>query len=113
MDPSDEFKEAEEPEDLATPGRSTLSVSKMEVITSPASKKYTFHYEFSESKLHLYGPFDKSLFEILEINGDGHAVFLFYKENYYLLDEDQHTVTPLAPIREGSLLKKLREYQGR
>lgn len=113
VDPSAEFKEAEEPADLTTAGRSTLSVSKMEVITSPGSKKYTFHYEFSEGKLHLYGPFDKSLFEILEINGDGHAVFLFYKENYYLLDEDQRTVTPLAPIREGSLLKKLREYQGR
>jgi hypothetical protein len=113
VDPSDEFKEAEEPADKAAPGRSELSVSKMEVVTSAASKKYTFHYEFSEGKLHLYGPFDKSLYEILEINGDGHAVFLFYKENYYLLDESQHTVAPLTPIREGTLLKKLREYQGR
>ncbi len=112
VDPSEEFKETEEPAE-ETPSRSALTISKMEVVTSPTSKKYTFHYEFAEGKLHLYGPFDRSLYEILEINGDGHAVFLFYKENYYLLDETQHSVTPLAPIRDGALLKKLKEYQGR
>jgi len=90
-----------------------LTVSKLEVITEAVDKKYPFHYMFAEGKLHLFGPFDRNLYEILEINGESHAVFLFYRENYYLLDEAKTAITPLAPIRDGQLLKKLREYRSR
>lgn len=90
-----------------------LTVSKLEVVTQAGDKKYSFHYMFAEGKLHLFGPFDRNLYEILEINGESHAVFLFYRENYYLLDEAKTAITPLAPIRDGQLLKKLREYRSR
>lgn len=113
-DPSAEFTETKEPEAAATPAsHSGLTVSKLEVVTVAGDKKYGFHYQFAEGKLHLFGPFDKNLYEILEINGDSHAVFLFYKENYYLLDEKQTAITPLPVIRDGPLLKKLREYRSR
>ena len=114
VDPSDELSssdEIKESESSATRGK--ISASKMDVITSSADKKHTFHYQFSQGKLMLFGPFDKSLYEILEIHGGDHAVFLFYKENYYLLDESQSTITELQPIREALLLKKLREYHAR
>lgn len=114
IDPSVDMTEANQPAvDPGSTGGTTMTVSKMEVVTSPASKKYTFHYQFSEGKLLLYGPFDSSLYEILEINGGSHAVFLFYKENYYLLDEAQDQVTALAPIRDSQLLQKLKEYRSR
>lgn len=113
VDPSDEFKEPEEKTDTGAPVRSEISTSKMEVITGSADKKHTFHYQFVQGKLMLFGPFDRSLYEILEIHGDGHAVFLFYKENYYLLDEKRSKITSLEPIRDGQLLKKLKEYRGR
>lgn len=112
-DPSAELTDTSAPEVTSAPERSNISVSKMEVVTMAPDKKYTFHYQFAENKLHLYGPFDRNLYEILEINGDSHAVFLFYRENYYLLDETQHAITPLAPVRDGQLLKKLREYRSR
>lgn len=114
IDPSVDMTETNQPAiDPASTGSTTMTVSKMEVVTAPASKKYTFHYQFSEGKLLLYGPFDSSLYEILEINGGSHAVFLFYKENYYLLDEAQDQVTALAPIRDSQLLQKLKEYRSR
>jgi hypothetical protein len=59
----------------------------------------------------LYGKFDKGLYEIIEINGSSHSIFLFYKENYYLLDEKETTITPLTPIRDSQLVKKLKEYR--
>ncbi|CAN5316213.1 hypothetical protein BH09BAC3_BH09BAC3_11520 [soil metagenome] len=90
-----------------------ISVSKMDVITGLTDKKHNFHYQFSEGKLKLYGPFDRSLYEILEIHGVTHAVFLFYKENYYLMNEDQTEITPLQLIKDAQLLKKLKEYRGR
>lgn len=112
-DPSVEFTETEHVTDRTTASRSEITPSKMEVITGVPDKKHNFHYQFADSKLLLYGPFDKSLYEILEIHGDGHAVFLFYKENYYLLDEKQSAITSLEPIRDAQLLKKLKEYRGR
>lgn len=113
VDPSSELTESEEPQTAPTPGRSELSISKLDVMTSSEDKKHTFHYQFAEGKLLLFGPFDKSLYEILEINGDSHAVFLYYKENYYLLDEAETAITPLTPIRDGKLLQRLKEYRGR
>ncbi len=114
VDPSNELS-ADEDTDAAASGaaRSAISTSKMEVITDIDNRKYNFHYQFAKGKLMLYGPFDKSLYEILEIHGDGHAVFLYYKENYYLLDEAQANITQLRPISDSALLKKLREYRGR
>lgn len=115
VDPSAEFTETNEPESVPeTPGtRTELTVSKLEVITQAADKKHNFHYQFAQGKLHLFGPFDRNLYEILEINGDSHAVFLFYKENYYLLDEAQTAIMPLTPIRDGKLLTMLRAYRKR
>ena len=114
VDPSSELTESK-PEATANVvhGRSEISASKMEVMTGLSDKKHNFHYQFSQGKLLLYGPFDKSLYEILEIHGEGHAVFLFYKENYYLLDERQEEITELKYIRDTELIKKLKEYRDR
>ncbi len=112
VDPSAEFTESEKVTTSVTPQRTEISASKMEVITGMVDKKHNFHYQFVQGKLMLYGPFDKSLYEILEIHGEGHAVFLFYKENYYLLDETQSNITQLQAIRDAQLLKKLKEYRG-
>lgn len=60
----------------------------------------------------LFGTFDKGLYEILEINSDTHSVFMFYKDNYYLLDEKQAKITLLEPIKDKALVAKLKEYRG-
>ena len=71
---------------------------------------HAFHYQFQEGKLHLYGPFDKSLYEILEINGVNQAVFLYYENSFYVLDQRQQSVTALQAIKDASLLAKLKKY---
>jgi hypothetical protein len=111
VDPSSELSQEQEKNELDNPSKIEIGPSKMEVAIGPMDKKHTFHYQFSEGKLLLYGPFDKNLYEILEIHGNGHAVFLFYKENYFLLDEKHSTITKLEAIRDGELLKKLRQYR--
>ena len=40
------------------------------------------------------------------------TMFLYYKDNYYLLNEENETVKPLAPINDAALLKKLKDYRG-
>jgi hypothetical protein len=59
----------------------------------------------------LYGKFDNGLYEIIEVNGSAHSMFLYYKDYFYLLDEKQIAITPLAPINDLQLIKKLKEYR--
>lgn len=116
LDPSDELTKDNHhavKEEPVTTGKSDISPSHVDVELDSSSKKYDFHYQFAGNKLMLFGPFDKSLYEVLEINGNSHALFLFYKENYYLLDESESKITRLTPIKDDSLLKKLKEYRNR
>jgi hypothetical protein len=111
-DPSNEFVENSSTDIVKIPGNTSgVSNSHIEVEMDSSNKKYSFHYQFAQGKLLLYGAFDKGLYEILEINGDKKSVFLFYKENYYMLDEKQRKIISLEPIRDGLLLKKLRDYR--
>lgn len=111
-DLSDELVENSSTDNVKGPGsNSGVTNSHIEVEMDSSSKKYSFHYQFAHGKLLLYGSFDKGLYEILEINGDKKSVFLFYKDNYFLLDEKQGKITSLEPIKDGLLLKKLKDYR--
>jgi hypothetical protein len=86
--------------------------SSIEVEIEHTDKKYSFHYMFRDDKLILFGGFEKHLYEILEfISADKKTVVLFYKTNYYLLDINKSSPTPLTSIKNKALLKKLKEYR--
>lgn len=113
-DPTEELSSEDNKNEIVTPenSKSAVTLSHIQVETDSSSKKYNFHYQFNNGKLQLFGPFDNSLYEILEINGDNHNVFLFYRENYYLLDEQQDEITKLPLIKDAALIKKLKEFRG-
>jgi hypothetical protein len=112
-DPSAELVEAKNEPGVSEFSKGSVSASHVQVSTDNSNKNYNFHYQFASGKLYLYGPFDKSLYEILEINSDNKTVFLFYHENYYLLDGSQLKITPLQPITDSALIKKLKEYRNK
>jgi len=114
-DPSAELSEENQPkvEHPSVNDKSDISPAQVQVEMDSSNKRYDFHYQFADSKLMLYGSFDRSLYEVLEINTDNHALFLFYKNNFYLLDESRDKITKLSPIQDQALLKKLREYRSR
>ncbi len=114
IDPTEEIS-SDENQNVPVIQNSNSAVipSHIQVEINTSTKKYNFHYQFNNGKLQLFGPFDKSLYEILEINGENHSVFLFYKENFYLLDENQTQITKLPLIKDGGVIKMLKEYLGR
>ncbi|MEO5977632.1 MAG: hypothetical protein ABIS36_18055, partial [Chryseolinea sp.] len=60
----------------------------------------------------LYGVFEKNLYEIMEFfSNNKRTMFLYYKDNYYLLNEDDNNVKRLTPIKDETLLKKLQDYR--
>lgn len=113
VDPSEDLTESTPTRETIEPSRPGLATPAMEVEIDSTNKKYSFHYQFVNGKVVLYGAFDKSLFEILEINGGTHATFLFYKENYFTLDESKHEITPLEVIKDKALIKKLKEFRNK
>lgn len=110
IDPSEELTEST-PTRGTTNNKPVLTIPKMNVEVDSSSKKYPFHYQFTDDKMILFGSFDKSLYEIIEINGESHSVFLFHKENYYKLDESKNEITPLEPVKDKALIQKLKEYR--
>ena len=114
MDFTQEMKDSMEETTTPKPvDKPVISMSSIEVDTDNTSKAYTFHYQFKNDKLLLYGPFDSSLYEILEINGGSHTVFLFYRNSYYHLNELEKEITPLIMIRDFELLEKLEKFRKR
>ncbi len=86
--------------------------SSVEVEVEPGDKKYNNHYIFRGGKLVLYGSFENNLYEILEFIAENkRTVFLFHKTSYYLLNEQVDVPTPLVPIRDAKLIKKLQEQR--
>jgi len=90
-----------------TPANSSLVVE-----TDRNNRTYSFHYQFRDGKLFLYGPFEKNLYEIMEFSTDEkRTVFLYYKDRYYLLQEADSRVKPLSPVTDAALITKLKEYR--
>src|SRR6185295_8639479 len=89
VDPTEELASTNTKTDKpkAEKDQANVSTSRIEVETNDSNNQYSFHYQLSQQKLRLYGKFDKGLYEIIEVNGTAHSVFLFYKDSYYLLDE--------------------------
>lgn len=86
--------------------------SSLVVETTRNNRRYTFHYQFREGNLFLYGPFEKNLYEIMEFFADEkRTVFLYYKDRYYLLPEADEQIRPLSAISDPALLQKLKEYR--
>ncbi|HCM77555.1 MAG TPA: hypothetical protein DIS90_14320 [Cytophagales bacterium] len=107
-DLEDSSEEVNSPKPTTKP---SVSASTVEVELNNTDKNYSFHYQFANGKLVLYGPFDASLYEIIEINGGTHTLFLYYKDSYYHLDQRDENVVPLIMIRDVLLLKKLDKYR--
>ena len=111
FDPSQDAETTEVPKaDEIGPKVSTKS--SIAVVTE-VDKRYNFHYQFRDNKLFLYGSFEKNFYEIMEFfSNNKRTMFLYYKDNYYLLNDADEKVKPLAPINDAALLKKLRDYRG-
>ncbi len=109
----DEF-ESEEISALKTQSTETIAepLSEAVEVATIKDKKNKFHYKFYENKLYLLGTFDDMPYEIIEINSkSGKKFFLYYKENFYRLLNDQVKPTPLERIENDSLVNELKIIQ--
>ncbi len=95
--------------------RSTeISAPEMEIFTRENHPDFNFHYRVLQDNLYLYGPFEKDLYEILEIiSAEEKTLILYYKERYYVLDVNQSKITPLDHIKDRKLRQKLSDLRNK
>jgi hypothetical protein len=114
VDPSSELVESTSSpvsQGVAIPSSPAIEIKSVEVDVDSTHKKYKFHYQFAEGKVLLYGSFDRSLYEIIELNGGNHSVYLYYQTKYYFLNEKATSITSLEPVTDKSTLIKLETYR--
>lgn len=71
-------------------------------------KEDLFHYQFYDGKLYLYGDFNQTPYNILELKADNkRQVFLNHQNAFYLLNLNQKEMAPLVEIKDSTLIKEL------
>ena len=111
VDPSSELLTENGDVEAGLNSTPVISMSTIQVERDAQNKLYSFHYQFWEGKLFLFGPFDEALYEILEVHGNNPALFLYFKDNFYHLDKGKQDITELSPIKDRVLTQKLKEFR--
>ncbi len=76
-------------------------------VNQITDSKYSFHYQFVNNKLFLYGDFDKK-YEILELNSpNGISIYMFYDGYFYGIVQQKKKITPLTKIEDSDLINDL------
>lgn len=87
------------------------SVAPSLTVEMGTSTQYTFHYQLREGKVLLFGPFEKNQYEVMEFMIEGkRAAFLYYKDQYYQLQEAGSQIKPLTAVTDQAMLKKLADH---
>lgn len=71
---------------------------------------YNFHYQFTDGKLVLFGPFDNGRYQTIDLSVDGERVkFLHYNGTYYRLEATDAAIQPLKRVTDPDVLERLDE----
>lgn len=78
-------------------------------IENIVTNRYKFHYKLDNNKLYLYGKFEASPYEIIEINSyQAKKLFFYYNGQYYRLHQDINDISPLIKIQDQKVINELR-----
>jgi hypothetical protein len=73
-------------------------------------KDYSYHYQYYNNKLFLYGNFHNRPYELLEINApEGKTLYMYHDSTFYLLENNKLEPTPLSKIINKELEKELKQ----
>ena len=88
--------------------------SEFEIEIISNKRKYPFHYQVNSGRLLLYGDFDEEPYEFLEINvNEEKKLYLFFKDQYYEIEESATEITPLRRVSSKSLINELEKLKNK
>ncbi|HLF32671.1 MAG TPA: hypothetical protein VI583_00450, partial [Cyclobacteriaceae bacterium] len=81
---------------------------KVVTVSTGKDANYDFHYSFSEGNLMLYGNFEGTPYEILEVNSTGgKKYFLYFNSDYFSLSQNTISISPLVKVTDQNLIGEL------
>ncbi len=110
IDPSIDETVQEETLEMPSAALAQEELSDNPVIEVETAKKDAelFHYRYYSGKLYLYGDFRDIPYEILELNSaNGKILYMFYDQKYYQILDDQVELTPLQPLEDAEIIRRL------
>ncbi|SFB77067.1 hypothetical protein SAMN05421780_101397 [Flexibacter flexilis DSM 6793] len=70
-------------------------------------KSKDLSYQYFNNKLYLYGDFNSTPYELLELNSpSGRKMYIYFGNSFYALEESQNT-TPLHAVKDADLINNL------
>ena len=98
-------------EDLSAPeamASSTIKLSSSTDVEVKLSKKYNFHYQVKNGGLTLFGNFNDSPFEVIELKtNQGINSYLYFEDHFYSLANNSDEINSLKVIENEQLIKEL------
>lgn len=74
------------------------------------SKEYSYHYQYYNNKLFLYGNFNNKPYKLLEINSmESRSLYMYHDSAFYLLENNKLEPTPLVEITNKELKEELKQ----
>lgn len=93
-------------DELPETAKTTVSEDPIDVETEN-NKSNTIKYKYYDGKLFLSGDFDKSTYEIFEINSvSGRRIYVYYIDTYYKV-ETTDRLTELPAVKDQDVIKEL------
>ena len=98
-------------EDLSAPeamASSTIRLRSSTDVEVKLSKKYNFHYQVKNGGLTLFGNFNDSAFEVIELKtNQGINSYLYFEDHFYSLASNSEEIKSLMVIENKQLIKEL------
>ena len=77
-------------------------------IENVVNNRYKFHYRLDNNRLYLYGKFEASPYEIIEINSfQSKKLFFYYNGSYFKLNQNVNDISPLLKIENPDVISEL------
>lgn len=77
-------------------------------IENVVNNRYKFHYRLDNNRLYLYGKFEASPYEIIEINSfQSKKLFFYYNGSYFKLNQNVNDISPLLKIENPDIISEL------
>lgn len=111
VDPSGELNSDSRSDGEAVTTVGTRTENKPLEVKIISDGRYDNHYQLDQGVLILYGDFEKTLYEIIEIQSDEPLAFLYHQNRYYKLSGNSNAIQKLIAITDPQLISKLRELR--
>ncbi len=105
---------AKRPGALSAPAVPDNPASAAGIEVKADDSRYSFHYQYHDGKVLLYGPFQKDSCDLVDIVTEGKRLtFLSYGDQFYPLQKGDEEIKPLVSVKDTEILKKLSNNQQR